>query len=136
MAQSSGRDAPLGRLATPLVNIGLLGLLAESRRAVRVLFAHRLPVRQILRAVAHHDKRANLRTVDSHVGEDASGVRDRLLLFGRHCVEQQAGAWCMGRRGRVRDKQKQRASVVRVERVEGEVWVDGFVAADWNQAAV
>ena len=49
MARQSRRfatpDIPLWCLPTPLVNIGLLGFLAQTCGAVWVLLAHSLPVR-------------------------------------------------------------------------------------------
>ena len=88
MARQSGRfatpDIPLWRLPTPLVNIGLLGFLAQACGAVWVLFAHSLSVRKVLCAVAHHHQRANLRPVDSHIGVYSCSVGNLLLLSGGH----------------------------------------------------
>lgn len=77
-------NIPFWRLTTPLIDRRLLRFLAQASGTIRILLAHRLPVRQILRSVAYHDQRANLRPVDAHVGVDARGVRDLLLLPGSH----------------------------------------------------
>jgi hypothetical protein len=77
-------NLPLGRLPTSLVDVGLLRFLPQPRSAVRVLFAHGLSVGQVLCAVAHHDQRANLRPINSHVGEDTGSIWDLLLLSGGH----------------------------------------------------
>jgi len=97
-------NIPSGRLPSPLVNIGLLRFLPQARGAVRVLFAHRLSIRQILRAVTHHDQRSDLGSIDGHVCEDAGSVWDLLLLSGGH-LEYRAGECLVytPERERVRD---------------------------------
>lgn len=62
------QHSPLGRLPAALVRLRLLRLLAQSRRAIRVLLAHCALVRQVARAVHNHNEGANDRPVDRHVG--------------------------------------------------------------------
>lgn len=60
------------------------------------MLAHGLPIGQVLGPVDDDDQRTNLRTIDGHVGEDASRVhavhRSRAEggEFGRH-----DGRWCV-----------------------------------------
>lgn len=77
-------NIPSGRLPTSLIHRRLLRFLAQPSGTIRVLFSHGLPVGQVLRAVTHHDQRANLGSVDSHICIDARSVRDLLLLSGSH----------------------------------------------------
>lgn len=65
---------PFRGLTTSQVCFCFLGFFAESCSAVRVLFPHRLPIGEVLCAVDDGDQRADGRTVDGHVGEDARGV--------------------------------------------------------------
>lgn len=67
-------NIPFRSLATSLVRLRLLGLLAQSCSAVGVLLSHRLPVGQVLCAVDNDDQGAYLGTVDGHVRVDACCV--------------------------------------------------------------
>lgn len=78
---------PSRGLAATNVGVGLLCLLAEAGRTIRVLLADGLAIRQVLCAVDDKHKRTNDRAVDAEVGEDASGVRPVKavgLCLGRH----------------------------------------------------
>ena len=79
---------PSRGLAATNVGVGLLDLLAEAGRAVRVLLADGLAIRQVLCAVDDKHKCANDGAVDAEVGKDAGGVRPVEgigLCLGRHC---------------------------------------------------
>ena len=83
MAQQSqpinAANIPSGRLTTPLVDVRLLGFLAQARGTVRVLLAHCLPVGQVLRSVTHHNQRTDLGSIDGHVCVYSCSVRELVL---------------------------------------------------------
>ena len=62
-------------LATSSICLCLLCFLPESRCAIWVLLAHSLSIWQVPGPVDDDDQVADDRTIDSHIGEDARGVR-------------------------------------------------------------
>lgn len=83
-------DIPLRSLSSSFIRLGLLGLLAQPCSTIRVLFAHGLPVRQVLRAVDDNDQRPYLWPVDSHVRVYSCRVHS-----AAHCCN----VWKNGRHG-------------------------------------
>lgn len=78
---------PFGSLSASDIRRRLLGLFAESRGAVGILFAYGLAVGQVLCAVDNGNKSADDRSVNTHVGEESSRVRaihGKLFGGGRH----------------------------------------------------
>lgn len=68
---SHGVGLPFRCLSTSSVRVCLFGFFAQPHSAVRVLFTHCFPVREVSGSVDDRDECTDFWTVEGHVGEDA-----------------------------------------------------------------